>query len=119
MRLHLIISGCVQGVSFRAWVVRQAENLKLVGWVKNRDDGSVEIMAEGGKHNLVKFIAFCRRGSPAAVVDGIALHWSDPLRAKARGLLSGIGGETPHRPAKRDWCRGKTKAAFTGFEIKF
>ena len=88
-RLHLIISGCVQGVSFRAWVVRQAENLKLVGWVKNRDDGSVEILAEGVKNNLLKFIVLCRRGSPAAVVDGIALHW------------------------------GKTKIAFTGFEIKF
>ena len=46
-RIHLIISGDVQGVGYRAWTKRQAKDLGIVGWVKNREDKAVELVGEG------------------------------------------------------------------------
>ena len=71
-RRHLAVRGHVQGVGFR-WFARQtAETLGLSGWVRNREDGSVEAEAEGTSDALDKFERILRNGNPAARVDEIA-----------------------------------------------
>jgi acylphosphatase len=63
---HINVHGRVQGVWFRAGTKEKADELGLLGWVKNRPEGTVEIHAEGEKPQLEKFIAWCRKGTPAA-----------------------------------------------------
>jgi acylphosphatase len=72
---HIIVHGRVQGVWFRAGTKEQADNLGLLGWVKNRPEGTVEIHAEGEKPQLEKFIAWCRKGTPAADVTSLDIDW--------------------------------------------
>jgi len=69
--LRIRITGRVQGVFFRTESKKMAESLRLTGWVRNLDDGSVDIHAEGDAENLETFIAWCCRGPPAAEVDGV------------------------------------------------
>jgi acylphosphatase len=71
MAVYLRISGRVQGVGYRAWAVHQARALRLAGWVRNRRDGTVEIAVAGKTEALGRFLALCRRGSPAAEVSGL------------------------------------------------
>jgi acylphosphatase len=59
MSVHLIVSGRVQGVCFRAGTRDQALELGLCGWAKNCPDGTVEIHAEGDKKTLEQFIIWC------------------------------------------------------------
>lgn len=54
--LHAIVHGHVQGVGFRYWTVRQATRLGLVGWVANRNDGSVEIVAQGDHDQVIALL---------------------------------------------------------------
>jgi len=76
-RVHLIISGIVQGVFFRSTSRHQALHLGLTGWVKNRRDGKVEIVAEGEEENLANLIQWCHEGPPGARVDDVSLEWED------------------------------------------
>jgi len=76
-RVHLIISGRVQGVYFRASTVQQARQLQISGWVMNCRDGSVEVVAEGPREKLDELIAWCRRGPPGARVMNVAVIWAD------------------------------------------
>ena len=71
MLIHIRIRGRVQGVGFRAWACRQADDLKLSGWVRNRSDRSVEILAEGTDQNINLFLNLCHRGPLFARVDKI------------------------------------------------
>lgn len=75
-RLHIIVSGRVQGVWFRASTQAQARQLGLVGEVWNRSDGRVEIIAEGVEKILLKFIEWCEIGPPGARVDSLESDWS-------------------------------------------
>lgn len=70
-RLHAIVHGRVQGVNFRAYTVRAARQLDLVGWVCNRSDGTVETVAEGSGSALHAFEQFLHRGSPSAAVSDV------------------------------------------------
>lgn len=72
-RIHLIVKGLVQGVSFRAFTQKEATRLGLTGWVKNCKDGSVEIIAEGEKKNIDDFIRWCRHGPSRAKVQSVDL----------------------------------------------
>lgn len=76
-RLHLVITGDVQGVGYRAWVKREAKRFALTGWVKNRRDGAVEITAEGRENDLQDFLNDCAKGPEMARVTGISETWSD------------------------------------------
>ena len=71
MIIHIQIFGRVQGVGFRAWAARQGEELNLSGWVRNRINGSVEILAEGEQHATDSFLQLCRRGALFSRVDRI------------------------------------------------
>jgi acylphosphatase len=72
---RVVVSGRVQGVCFRASTQSEAERLGLVGWVRNRDDGSVELHAEGGKELIERLIQWCRKGPPSARVTDIHIEW--------------------------------------------
>jgi acylphosphatase len=74
-RVHLVVSGMVQGVAFRASTVDEARRRGLQGWVRNLPDGRVEVEAEGDRRALEALVAFCRRGPPAAQVDHVAESW--------------------------------------------
>jgi acylphosphatase len=69
--LHLVIRGHVQGVGFRWWTVRQAKALGLRGWVRNRRDGSVELMAIGDVVACERLAEACARGPGAAQVSAV------------------------------------------------
>ncbi|TEB11848.1 acylphosphatase [Pelotomaculum propionicicum] len=75
VRAHVIISGMVQGVYFRAETRDQALALGVTGWVKNRPDGSVEGLFEGERDNVEKLIAWCRQGPPEAEVSDVEVAW--------------------------------------------
>ncbi len=68
---RLTVTGRVQGVGFRAFVTWHAQSRGLGGWVRNRRDGSVEALLIGKDDAVAAMIAECRRGPPAARVDGV------------------------------------------------
>ncbi len=70
--LHFKIAGLVQGVGFRYMMCRQARHLRLAGWVRNCNDGSVEAVAVGDDEALQRLIEWARHGPPGARVDGLA-----------------------------------------------
>jgi len=70
-RVHIYVSGRVQGVFFRAATRRAASDLNLTGWVRNMDDGRVEAVLEGSDDNVDKMIAWCQVGPPAARVEKV------------------------------------------------
>lgn len=75
---RIIVRGRVQGVFFRASARAEAHKLRLAGWVRNRDDGSVEIYAEGGGDEARRLVEWCRKGPPAASVTGVDVDWVSP-----------------------------------------
>lgn len=70
-RVHVYISGRVQGVFFRAETQRAAKGFNLTGWVRNIADGRVEALFEGEDKNVDKMIAWCHTGPPAARVKEV------------------------------------------------
>ena len=74
-RLHATVEGRVQGVGFRAFVEQSAETLDLKGWVRNRWDGSVEVVAEGERQDLEKLLAGLRRGPRVSGVADVRFEW--------------------------------------------
>ena len=74
-QLHLTVRGRVQGVFFRASTQREARRLGLTGWVKNRSDGSVEILAEGEETSIRELHGWAQKGPTAARVDRVDTRW--------------------------------------------
>jgi acylphosphatase len=71
VRFAVVVRGDVQGVWFRESCRRQASELGVAGWVRNRADGSVEAHFEGPEPSVARVVAWCRVGPPAAEVTGI------------------------------------------------
>ena len=74
-RLHTIIEGRVQGVGFRYYVLENAQQLGLTGWVRNIWDGNVEVTAEGDRPQLEKLLASLYRGPRASFVTAVHTEW--------------------------------------------
>ncbi|PHK94710.1 acylphosphatase [Pseudoroseomonas rhizosphaerae] len=72
------ISGRVQGVGYREWMVREATRLGVLGWVRNRSDGSVEALVAGDAAAVASLLAACRAGPPLARVEQITEEFADP-----------------------------------------
>jgi acylphosphatase len=77
-RVHLFVSGRVQGVFFRAHTRDLAQKLGLSGFVRNLPDGRVEVVAEGPEEKLQELIEFCHRGPPLAYVTNVEIRWEEP-----------------------------------------
>ena len=74
-QVHLVVRGRVQGVYFRASAQREARRLGLTGWVRNRPDGFVELLAEGDEDEVKELIGWSHRGPGAARVDSVDVRW--------------------------------------------
>ncbi len=72
------VRGRVQGVGYREACVRRARALGLTGWVRNRMDGSVEVMLQGSPKQLTDMCSWLRDGLPAAVVDALEVTEIQP-----------------------------------------
>jgi acylphosphatase len=74
-RARIRVRGLVQGVWFRQSTADEARRLGLEGWVRNLADGSVEAEAQGPRDRVEALVAWCRRGPPAARVEGVDIEW--------------------------------------------
>ena len=77
-RVRAIITGRVQGVSYRASTATEARRLGVVGWVKNRSDGGVELEVEGEPDKVAALLAWCEKGPPLARVTNVAIEEQTP-----------------------------------------
>lgn len=76
-RLRAIVSGRVQGVSFRYYTKKEADQLGVTGWVRNNHDRTVELLAEGNSEQLARLHTFLQTGSPDARVDNVDATYSE------------------------------------------
>lgn len=79
IRAHVVITGRVQGVCFRAETQRVANNYALTGWVRNMPDGNVEAIFEGQEEDVGKMIRWCHKGPPHAHVQAVSIK-NEPFR---------------------------------------
>ena len=85
--LHLIVHGRVQGVGYRAWVCRMAEELALHGWVRNRRDDTVEMVIAGDEAVISEMQRRCAQGPTIAKVEKIhATPWHEPVAQEFKRL---------------------------------
>ena len=92
-QVHLVVRGRVQGVGFRWFVQRTAAELELAGWVMNRHDRAVELVAEGPADRLEQLLAAVRQGPPASAVADVEV-----ARLPAVGDLRGFRIESGGHP---------------------
>jgi acylphosphatase len=78
MRMHVVVSGRVQGIGFRWFVRETAIELGLAGWVRNRPDGTVEVAADGDEAVVSRFRELLRKGPPHAMVVSVDDVPSEP-----------------------------------------
>lgn len=81
-RIHITVTGRVQGVGFRVYVKRMADSLGLAGWVKNVGYSQVETVAEGQSVDLEQFLAIVLKGPHGSVVDEHQAEWGSALGEK-------------------------------------
>jgi len=74
-RIEAVVQGRVQGVAFRHHTQVEANRLKLTGWVANRPDGTVRVVAEGPEPALRRFATWLEAGPPAAWVENADIRW--------------------------------------------
>ena len=72
-RVHVYISGKVQGVYFRQNTVCKAKELNVLGWIRNLKDGRVEAVFEGGQENVNKLVDWCNAGPKNAIVKNMEI----------------------------------------------
>ena len=82
--MQVTIRGRVQGVGYRAWLEQQARQSKLEGWVRNRRDGSVEVLFAGPASVVAEMVALCRHGPPSSRVDNVISETADDEQLKLR-----------------------------------
>jgi acylphosphatase len=85
VRAHVVISGRVQGVFFRMETLEEARKTGVSGWVKNKQEGTVEAVFEGEKALVDSVIQWCRQGPPVSRVDNVDIEW-EPYTGKFTGF---------------------------------
>lgn len=78
IRRRVLVSGRVQGVSFRAYTRSAARQLGVTGWVRNLSDGKVEALVEGKPEQVNSMMAWFRKGSPFSKVDRVSIYEEAP-----------------------------------------
>ncbi len=76
-RVHLIISGRVQGVFFRVETQKAATAIGVFGWVRNKMDRTVEAVVEGEKNKVISLVEWCKKGAPLSHVENVDATWQD------------------------------------------
>lgn len=84
--MEALVSGRVQGVGYRYFVRDAALQLGLAGWVRNTQDGCVQVVAEGPRERLMRLLLLLERGPRLALVDRVQAEWSS-----ATGEFRGFG----------------------------
>ena len=84
VRVRVVVSGRVQGVFYRDSCRAEARRLGLRGWVRNRSDRTVEVVAEGPRDRVEQLLTWCRHGPPRATVTGITV--TDEVLAAERSF---------------------------------
>jgi acylphosphatase len=85
MVIHFLVQGRVQGVGFRWFVQREASELDLRGWVRNTEDGEVEVVAAGTSSELAELRASLKQGPRGSRVDRVVEHVLDEKEGKHLG----------------------------------
>jgi acylphosphatase len=75
---RVVITGRVQGVGYRDWMVKTARTLGIAGWVRNRGDGGVEALVYGETDAVEELLRACRRGPRLATVSRVEEEWAEP-----------------------------------------
>ena len=78
VRLHAVVHGRVQGVNFRFYTQLRAQELGVTGYVRNKWDRTVEVVAEGKREAVEKLLEFIKVGPRAALVQRVDSQWQDP-----------------------------------------
>ncbi|MAH47549.1 acylphosphatase [Candidatus Pacearchaeota archaeon] len=79
----IVVSGTVQGVFFRGFIKKKAEGLGLTGFVRNLEDGNVEVVVEGERENINKLVDFCKKGPEHSIISGLKteeIKWSGDFK---------------------------------------
>ncbi len=76
-RVHIFVTGRVQGVFFRDHTQKWASSLNLTGWVRNIRSGQVEVSAEGDKEKIEELISKLNEGPPLSQVEKVDVHWEN------------------------------------------
>ncbi len=84
-----VVRGRVQGVGFRWFVEREAHILGIAGWVRNNHDGSVEVLAQGTRDQLLGLHSRLREGPRAARVDAVEVSEASPLAGLSSFCIEG------------------------------
>ena len=84
VRAHVLVSGRVQGVNYRWYTQRKAQELGLTGWVRNLGDGRVEAIFEGEEKAVRSAADWCQIGAPSARGDRIEVRYEEPTGEYSR-----------------------------------
>jgi acylphosphatase len=76
-RLHAVVRGIVQGVGYRWFVIRAARSMELTGFARNLRDGGVEVVAEGTREELERFLGMLYEGPRASAVRDVEVGWTE------------------------------------------
>ena len=82
-RVHVFVSGDVQGVNFRQAIADTANEQGVTGWVRNLNDGRVEAVLEGPRDEVYRVVGLCRAGPKGARVQGVQVDREPPKNEKA------------------------------------
>lgn len=77
VRVHIVVSGRVQGVFFRAETQEKAQQLGVTGWVKNCPGDQVEAVFEGEKQQVEEMVKWAKKGPPGAIVNDLDVAWEE------------------------------------------
>jgi len=77
VRAHVVVSGRVQGVFFRAKTQEKAKELGVFGWVKNLSEGRVEAVFEGERDKVEEMVKWAKKGPPGAIVNDLNVVWEE------------------------------------------
>jgi acylphosphatase len=91
VRLEATVRGVVQGVGFRWFVIREAGALRLSGWVANHHDGSVRVVAEGRRRDLVALLGCLEEGPAGAMVERVLPAWMPAIGLEPGFTIRSLG----------------------------
>ena len=85
--IRIVIDGKVQGVGYRNWLRKKALDRQVHGWVRNRNDGHVEALLNGGETAVKEIIGLCYQGPPAAAVRAVKEFPETNVRSNSQGFV--------------------------------